>query len=297
MKRHRMPILRCLIIATLLCCGMGWGVAVAQPATTRPAGPIAMLANPAIKESSGVAVSRAHPGVLWTHNDSGDSPRFFATNEKGEDLGTFNVQGARALDWEDMASYSLDGKNFLVLGDIGDNFSILPERTLYFVPEPALPDKPKNPVDVPIWARVDFTYEDGARNCESVAVDPAQRVVLLVSKTPKGTNECKAYLLPLPREGKAKPAIARAIATLKIPTTTGADISPDGLRLIITTYDDAYEYTREASEQWASALTREPRGVKLPARAQGESICYGPDGKTLYLTSEGRPCPLFKVAR
>src|SRR5207237_2233098 len=34
----------------------------------------ATFQSPRLVESSGVAVSRAHPGVLWTHNDSGDAP-------------------------------------------------------------------------------------------------------------------------------------------------------------------------------------------------------------------------------
>jgi len=39
----------------------------------------------------------------------------------------------------------------------------------------------------------------------------------------------------------------------------------------------------------------------MPRRVQGESICYGPDGKTLYLTSEckgkdpANPAPLLEV--
>jgi hypothetical protein len=33
----------------------------------------------------------------------------------------------------------------------------------------------------------------------------------------------------------------------------------------------------------------------MPRRRQGESICYGPDGKTLYLTSEQLPTPLWEV--
>ena len=31
-----------------------------------------------VRESSGLAVSRAYPGVFWTHNDSGDRPRLYA---------------------------------------------------------------------------------------------------------------------------------------------------------------------------------------------------------------------------
>jgi hypothetical protein len=33
----------------------------------------------------------------------------------------------------------------------------------------------------------------------------------------------------------------------------------------------------------------------MPQRRQGETVCYGPDGKTLYLTSEFAPTPLFEV--
>jgi hypothetical protein len=31
-----------------------------------------------LAESSGVAVSRTQPGVLWSHNDSGDGPTLYA---------------------------------------------------------------------------------------------------------------------------------------------------------------------------------------------------------------------------
>ena len=33
----------------------------------------------------------------------------------------------------------------------------------------------------------------------------------------------------------------------------------------------------------AFAFARKPQTINLPPRRQGESICYGPDGKTLYL--------------
>ncbi len=33
----------------------------------------------------------------------------------------------------------------------------------------------------------------------------------------------------------------------------------------------------------------------MPQRNQGESVCYGADGRTLYLTSEFAPTPLLEV--
>ena len=36
------------------------------------------ISDPRITESSGLAASKLHPGVYWTHNDSGDGPYVYA---------------------------------------------------------------------------------------------------------------------------------------------------------------------------------------------------------------------------
>ena len=255
---------------------------------------LAKLANQVITESSGVACSHAVPGVLWTHNDSGDRPQLYAFNLKGEDLGTYYVQGASALDWEDMCSFSIAGRHFLLAADVGDNKVQRKVYTVYVVNEPATISKQPKPQPLTLFARQDFTYEDGSHNCESAAVDPVRREIILVSKTNDPT--CKAYVLPLPLEKNPKKTVAKAIATLTIPTTSAMDISPDGLRAIVLTYGDAHEYTRQPDEDWSKGFARQPRVIKMPGRAQGESICYGIDGVTLYLTSEKIPTPLLEVA-
>ena len=56
-----------------------------------------------INEASGIAESRKNPDVLWTHNDSGDSPRVFAFNRHGKHLGVYTIAGINNRDWEDMA--------------------------------------------------------------------------------------------------------------------------------------------------------------------------------------------------
>src|SRR3989441_942792 len=65
--------------------------------------PSATFRSPRVRESSGVAVSRAHRGVLWTHNDSGDDTYVYATDLAGTDRGVVRIRGARAVDWEDIA--------------------------------------------------------------------------------------------------------------------------------------------------------------------------------------------------
>jgi len=39
---------------------------------------VARLSSHSITEASGLCASRLHPGVLFTHNDSGDTHRIYA---------------------------------------------------------------------------------------------------------------------------------------------------------------------------------------------------------------------------
>src|SRR5262249_35783673 len=57
----------------------------------------------AIHEASGIVASALHEDTYYVHNDSGDRARFFAVSGSGADLGTYNVSGAGAVDWEDVA--------------------------------------------------------------------------------------------------------------------------------------------------------------------------------------------------
>ena len=73
----------------------------------------AMLECKEVRESSGVATSRLQDGTFWTHNDSGNKPRLYAFRLDGTHLGSWNVEGVTAQDWEDMASFERNGRPFL----------------------------------------------------------------------------------------------------------------------------------------------------------------------------------------
>jgi len=252
------------------------------------------LENKQINESSGLACSWRRKDVLWTNNDSGDRPRLFAFDMKGRDLGDLQIDGAKARDWEDMASVRIGRKSYLVCADVGDNGARRETCTIYLVPEPPVGPKGMPPdAKMRVALTLEFRYEDGPRDCEGVAVDPKGRTIFLVGKQ-KGVR-CKVYALPIPKAQPKKVLEAKAIATLSVPTITALDVSCDGLRAMLLTYAGAYEYVREPDEKWADAFARKPRAVGMPLRRQGESICYGQDGKTLYLTSEGIPTPLWLV--
>src|SRR5262245_9114395 len=75
-----------------------------------------------LSEASGIAVSNRRDDVLWVHNDSGNPHELFAVDVRGGSLGRVQIDDARLGDWEDMASFRLDGRPYLVVGDVGDNF-------------------------------------------------------------------------------------------------------------------------------------------------------------------------------
>jgi hypothetical protein len=264
--------------------------------TTRPVryGPgrlLAVLSNRHIRESSGVAFSRRREDVLWTHNDSGDRPRLFAFDTKGRHVAEVTV-AARAADWEDIASFTLDGKAMLLVADVGDNSARRRRVALQLLAEPDLgARRPGTLLKAAPVMSLTFSYPDGPRDCEAVAVDPTTATVYLVSKQ----HGCGVYELPLPERPPKEALVAKKIGSLGLLWVTAMDISPDGRRALVLTYGDAYEYARGDGETWAAAFKRKPRRIPLPPRIQGEAACYGPDGRTLYLTSERLPTPLLVV--
>src|SRR5690606_21021400 len=133
-------------------------------------------------EASGLAVSRDQPGVLWAHNDSGDTARVFAFGEDGSKLGIFTLDGAEAVDWEDMAlgpdvddaGEPVDDADALYLADFGDNAAGRDTVSVYRVPEPEVAAG-QAPVRETVGdvERFTFTYPDGPRDAEALFVDRA----------------------------------------------------------------------------------------------------------------------------
>jgi hypothetical protein len=281
-----------LILALPLWPGMIAGVAQGAeipPFTYTQPRKVCELSNPEIRESSGLAASRRHPGVLWTHNDSGDRARIFAFDRQGRDLGTCEIADAAADDWEDMASVRLDGQCCLLLADVGNNRGWKKGGILYLVAEPERLDVPQ----ARLMQTVHFRYDDRPRDCEAVGFDPVRREVLLAVKQLGLVT--KVYAFPWPNHSTSDPVVARPIGTIAVTLATAMDISTDGRRAVVLSYGDAQEFVREPDEDWQRALAKPGRAIAMPARRQGESICYGSDGCTLYLTSEGVPTPLFEV--
>jgi hypothetical protein len=263
---------------------------------------LCVLKSERLNELSGMACSRRRPGLFWAHNDSGDEARIYLFDLQGRDLGSCLLAGVTNNDWEDMASFLVDGKPHLLIADAGNNGLAAAVHMLYVIEEPPCdPQRGVTVKEVPVVRTIYFSFEDDHRNCEAVGVDPTDKTILLVSK--EWFNSCHVYALPWPKDDHGvrpdvppnKALVARLIGTIELRQVTGMDVSPDGRRAIVLTYHNAFEYVRGEKDGWAAAFARPPREIPLPFRPQGEAICYGPDGKTLYTSSERRPTPLIEV--
>ena len=156
------------------------------------------LQNPSIHESSGLAVSSRDGQVLWTLNDSGSPAELFAVATDGSDRGKILLGNAKNRDWEDLAT----GNGILVIADIGDNLGHHPFVSLYVIDEPPEP----LPMSVP-YRRIDFTYPDGPRDAEAVAIDRSADVAFVLTKR---TIPPELYSVPLHADTKDGPIVASA---------------------------------------------------------------------------------------
>lgn len=117
-------------LARLFLCSIIGLPAVADAAEFLLANERPPIQSRAIQEASGIAVSPKDSRFLWAINDSGGTAELHLFNTDGTERGQVKVTGANNLDWEDLASFTLDGKSWLLIADTGDNLGIRKTVTL-----------------------------------------------------------------------------------------------------------------------------------------------------------------------
>ena len=247
------------------------------------------LSNQAIDEASGIAVSRQNSSYIWTHNDSGDMNRIFLIRNDGTYLGTFRLLGAGNRDWEDIAigPGPIEDKNYLYIGEIGDNRGIYPIKYIYRLQEPDinLADSTAQWVDVADVDRISFVYPDGIMmDAETLLVDPWTKDIYIITKREYPVT---VYKLPYP-QSRVDTTVAIKYGTLPFTTATAGDISADGKEILVKTYDKVFLWTRNEGETIGDAFMRQPLRVPYTPEMQGEAIAFPEDRSGYYTLSESR---------
>ena len=258
-----------------LVCALGAAVGIVVAGAAGPAGAAPgddgfTIEDERITESSGLAASRAHPGVYWTHNDSDDGPYVYAVDGRtGRTVATVTLTGVTPRDVE-AVSVGPDGSVYV--GDIGDNFGgRWPEVWIYRFAEPErLTDRA---VEV---TRHTVRYADGPRDAESLAVHPVTGRVYIVSKDKEDGG---LYAGPEELSASAANTFTR-VADVGL-WATDAAFSPDGTRLAVRGYFGGVMYA------WEDGGPREAGRLTVPVQRQGESVTFAPDGRTLLYGTEG----------
>jgi hypothetical protein len=253
------------------------------------------FASPRLRESSGVAVSRAHPDVLWTHNDSGDGPYLYATDLRGRDRGFLLVPGADAVDWEDIALGPCPTRvgSCVYLADTGDNLEMRASVTVYAVPEPEPPTGAGDTLRTTAAPAVlQLRYPDGAHDVEAIYVSPQGGALYLVSKGRSGSISVYRVARAewnVPAAGIVKAMRLQILDIRPDPGAgrwvTGAAIQPNGQVVAIRTYGEIYLFSPGVGGRLTPARERPCHIRDLDEPGGGEAIDFLDDG-ALVLTSE-----------
>lgn len=261
---------------------------------------IAKLSDRSITEASGIVASRKQPGMFWVHNDSGDGPRVYAIDEYGATRGTFYFEGASAFDWEDIAigRGPEPGRDYLYVGDIGDNIQFRDFVTVYRIAEPQITAVPDPSVDIPVTDVVAFqlSYPDAPHNAEALLIDPITGDLLLFTKA-KTRSDVMRAAAPLKPEMMLEPIVALddELGSGDRHITAG-DLSPDGRFIAVRLVDHALLWRRVDDEPITAAVFARPAcALPLPRRGGGEAIGWRPDDGGYMLVNEGPRSPLWRA--
>jgi hypothetical protein len=234
-----------------------------------------------ITESSGLAASAIHDGIVYTHNDSGHGPDIYAVDDSsGATVATLTLKGAPSRDWEAISKCKDHGTDVLWVGDIGDNINAWKTYRLFRVPEPST--LKTGDVD---WTEYDLRYEDGqARNAESLLCDPRDGRLYVITK--ETADKAGVYRGPSALKAGAVNVFSK-IANAPAAMTDGAFFG-GGRFAVVRGYFDAYILSPNAG--WKPVVTFTP-----PIQIQGESVAETKDGSALLFGSEGVGSSVWRV--
>ncbi|MEU5363287.1 WD40 repeat domain-containing protein [Streptomyces sp. NPDC005925] len=229
------------------------------------------IRDPRITESSGLAASRQHPGIFWTHNDQDQGAFLYAVDGgTGETVATITLTGVGTP--RDIEAIAVGPDNRLFVGDIGDNDGVVWDHVwVYELPEPAtLKDQSVRATQYVV------KYADGPRDAESLIVHPKTGRVYIIDKQEQG-----GHLYEGPDGLSASGTnVFRPAAPVDL-WATDAAFSPDGRRLAVRGYFGGIWY------DWNGGKLKRRGRLSVPLQGQGESVTYSTDGTTLLYGSEG----------
>lgn len=237
-----------------------------------------------LNEVSGLAASIANPGMLWTHNDSGNSAEIYLIDTMTNIRQTYVLKGISNRDWEEIAlgPGPVAGRQYLYVGDIGDNAAIHAKKYIYRFEEPVFTSgDEKKKKDIADFDTFTFSLSDERRDTEAFVVDPLTRDIFIIGKW---KDPVDVYQLKYSEPGDD--LVAQHVGTLPLTAVVAADFNRAGTELLIKTYNHVF-YWKRTTDTPVMTMLRKP-GTSLPyvREPQGEAITWSASGDGYYTLSE-----------
>lgn len=243
------------------------------------------LTDKRLKEVSGLAASVANPGLLWTHNDSGNEAEVYLIDSDTKIKQTYVLKGVSNRDWEEIAlgPGPEPGKQYLYVGDIGDNMAAHHYKYIYRFEEPVLGSgSAGDKVAITKFETIVFSLPDERRDTEAFVVDPRTQDIYIISKW---KDPVEVYLLE--RAALTGDTVkAKAVGTLPVTMVVAADFSADGSELLIKTYKEVLYWKRQGDVPVMSMLKEPATRLPYAREPQGEAIAWSVNGDGYYTLSE-----------
>lgn len=247
-----------------------------------PSRRLAELNHKELDEVSGIASSIVNPGMLWTHNDSGNPAVVYLIDHALNIKLACKLEGVKNRDWEDIAvgSGPVKGKSYVYVGDIGDNNAKHEFKIIYRFEEPSAADN-TGQIVISKFDKIVFRLADQKKDTETLLVHPENGNIYVVSKReqPVVMYELKAPV------NAGDTLTAQPIVSIPITQAVGGDFSPDGKELLLKNYENIY-YWRIGQRSLVEALKEKPGILTYTEEPQGEAIAFDPEGSAFYTLSE-----------
>lgn len=280
-------------------------------------------------EISGLVASIQNPGVLWAHQDSGNPAALIALGTDASSRGEWTLSGTTNDDWEDIAAATIDGQPMLYLGDFGDNEAVRTNLRIYRVKEPLLANNSGGTIPAADIETISIQYPESPagekgvgspgiparRDAESLIVDPHNGDLYILSK-----RESTGRLFRLAHQASYvgvqtleylgdMPAIINDTVHGFSTSSTAADISRDGLEIVLRNYAHVLYFQRADLDTSIAELLTGDTIEELPfvgtsypgGEPIGEAICFSSGGDAYFTIGEtadaGTDNPLFRYRR
>ncbi|NER14637.1 hypothetical protein GWK08_14370 [Leptobacterium flavescens] len=239
-----------------------------------------------LSENSGIEYSEAK-GLLWVIEDSGNKDHIYALDKKGKIVRNINIKKAKNSDWEDL---SRDNKGNFYIGDIGNNYNMRKDLTIYKIPDP---DKTPDAEELEA-EKITFEYPEQTRfppkkseriyDAEAFFYYREHLYIFTKNRSTPFTGKTYLYRIPAKKGHHKAELIASHFMCGEYLNCaiTAAAISPDMKKVVLLSHDKVWVFSDFTTDNFFEGKKRE---IALNHYSQKEGICFK-DNDTLLISDE-----------